>query len=307
MDMEILALCPFGIDEGVVSKAAELCPGRMRALVPEGEEARAAACGAAAVCALRSGDIFDEAAFADCLTEKISGWGSRIVLAPATVRMRNLMPVLAWNLGAGLTADCTALELQGGRLIQTRPAFGNAMAARIVSRSEIQMATLRPGVFRPEERPAVRTEIECMEYRETGGAIRCLSSAESAQGAALSQARIIVSGGMGVGSREGFQKLERLAARLGAGLGASRAAVDAGFAPYRCQVGMTGVTVQPKLYIAVGISGAVHHLAGMTGAEKVVAVNADPKAPIFDYADYGIVGHWETVVDKLMEEDLYEL
>ena len=118
----------------------------------------------------------------------------------------------------------------------------------------------------------------------------------------LSQARIIVAGGLGVGSKKGFEKLERLAQKLGGALGASRSAVDAGFAPYRCQVGVTGVTVSPKIYIAVGISGAVQHLSGMSGAQTVIAINADPQAPIFDYADYGIVGNWETVIDQILEE-----
>ena len=103
--------------------------------------------------------------------------------------------------------------------------------------------------------------------------------------------------------RMSYEKLEALAKKLGGSLGASRTAVEAGFAPYRCQVGMTGITVCPKLYIAVGISGAVQHLAGMSGSGKVVAINSDPKAPIFDYADYGIVGDWEAVVDKLLKEE----
>ena len=114
---------------------------------------------------------------------------------------------------------------------------------------------------------------------------------------------VSVAGGMGVGSKAGFEKLEALAKKLGGSLGASRTAVEAGFVPYRCQVGMTGITVCPKLYIAVGISGAVQHLAGMSGSGKVVAINSDPKAPIFDYADYGIVGDWEAVVDKLLKEE----
>ena len=103
-----------------------------------------------------------------------------------------------------------------------------------------------------------------------------------------------------MGSKEGFEKLSKLASLLGAGLAASRSAVDAGYAPFRCQVGMTGITVCPRLYIAVGISGAVQHLAGMSGSEKVIAINSDPKAPIFGYADYGYVGDWETVIDRLL-------
>ena len=132
--------------------------------------------------------------------------------------------------------------------------------------------------------------------------VKVKSITEINETAPLNQARIIFAGGVGIGSLEGFRKLEKLALLLGGAVAASRGAVDAGFAPYRCQVGMTGVTVCPDLYIAVGISGAVQHLAGMSGAGTVVAINSDPKAPIFDYADYGIVGNWESVIEHVLEE-----
>ena len=119
----------------------------------------------------------------------------------------------------------------------------------------------------------------------------------------LEGAEIIVSGGRGVGGPEGFEPIQALAKVLGATVGASRAAVDSGWIPHSHQVGQTGKTVGPKLYIACGISGAIQHLAGMSGSGKVVAINSDPKAPIFDYADYGIVGDWEAVVDKLLKEE----
>lgn len=166
------------------------------------------------------------------------------------------------------------------------------------------MATVRPGTFRPEARKADNLVVEAIFYAPTER-VKLLSFGGFMEGRPLSQAEIIVSGGMGVGSKEGFHKLEALARKIGAGFGATRMAVDAGFASYRCQVGMTGITVCPKLYLAVGISGAVQHLAGMSGPGKILAINSDPKAPIFDYADYGIVGDWEAVVDKLLvEEDL---
>ena len=216
--------------------------------------------------------------------------------------MRNLMPMLAWHLKAGLTADCTALRLEGGRLFQTRPAFGNSLMADICSLSDIQMATVRPGTFRPEKRPVGNPIVERLTFVPSNR-VRLLDFTPFPEGKPLSQAEIIVAGGMGVGSREGFAKLEKLAKKLGAGLGASRTAVSAGLAPHSCQVGMTGVTVCPKLYLAFGISGAVQHLAGMSGSGIVVAVNRDPKAPIFDYADYGIVGDWEVIADQLLEEE----
>lgn len=301
MSQEILVLCPFGVDAGLLSKAAELC-GKVRALVPQGEQEVAARYGAAYIHLLNEKKIADEAAFADFLAEKIEQWGSKIILAPATIQMRNLMPILAWKLNAGLTADCTALEMCGDDLIQTRPAFGNSLMATIKSLSEIQMATVRPGTYRAEPRPVAGAEVVLEAYTGTE-AVKEVSFEGFSQGKPLSQAEIIVAGGMGVGSKEGFRKLEQLAEKLGAGLGASRTAVDAGWAPFRCQVGMTGVTVCPKLYIAVGISGAVQHLAGMSGSGKIIAINSDPKAPIFDYADYGIVGDWESVIDGLLKEE----
>lgn len=299
---EILVLCPFEVDRGLLSKAAQLSDGSLRALVPAGEAKTAADYGAAHIFELMSPEIADESAFAAFLAETIRSWGSRIILAPATVRMRNIMPMLAWQLDAGLTADCSALRLEKDQLIQTRPAFGNSLMADIRSLSEIQMATVRPGTFRPEARKNDNPVVKALTYVPTER-VKLQSFGSFAEGIPLSLAEIIVAGGMGVGSKAGFEKLAALASKLGAGLGASRTAVDAGFAPYRCQVGMTGVTVCPKLYLAVGISGAVQHLAGMSGPGKIIAINSDPKAPIFDYADYGIVGDWEAVVDKLLKEE----
>lgn len=299
---EILVLCPFGVDAGLLSKASRLAD-RVSALAPSGQGETAARYGASHIYELAGKPIADESAFAAFLAEQIRDWESKIILAPATIQMRNVMPMLAWHLDAGLTADCTALTMREGDLIQTRPAFGNSLMADIRSLSEIQMATVRPGTFRPEENPVENYTVSEISYDAPEQA-KLRAFGGFADGKPLYQAEIIVAGGMGVGSKEGFQKLEMLAAKLGGALAASRTAVDAGFAPYRCQVGMTGVTVCPRLYIAVGISGAVQHLAGMSGSGKVIAINTDPKAPIFDYADYGIVGDWETVIDKLLKEEV---
>ena len=157
---EILVLCPFGVDKGLLSKAARLSGGELRALVPAGEAETAAEYGAGRIFELNAPEIGDESAFAAFLSETIRRWGSQIVLAPATVRMRNIMPMLAWQLGAGLTADCTALRMEGEQLIQTRPAFGNSLMADIRSLSEIQMATVRPGTFRPEKQAAGTPTVE---------------------------------------------------------------------------------------------------------------------------------------------------
>lgn len=299
---EILVLCPFEVDKGLLTKAAELAD-QVCTLIPLGQAETAARFGATKIYELDGKDAADEGAFAAWLASWVKDLGCRIVLAPATVRMRNVMPMVAWHLKAGLTADCTGLEMEGENLIQTRPAFGNSLMADIRSLSDIQMATVRPGTFRPEQIPVESYSVERVCY-DAPERVTLQSFVRTSEGKPLTQAEIIVAGGMGVGSREGFQKLELLAKKLGGALAASRTAVDAGFAPYRCQVGMTGVTVCPKLYIAVGISGAVQHLAGMSASGKIIAINTDPKAPIFDYADYGIVGDWETVIDTLLKEEI---
>lgn len=302
--MEILVLCPYGIDPGLISKARELAgPGHVRTLVPPQDATLAGEYGAKWIHSFSCDQLgHDEAELAKYLTERIILWGSRIVLAPATVQMRSVMPMVAAALSAGLTADCTDLTLDNaGKLIQTRPAFGNSVMAQIRTESPVQLATVRPGTFRPiKAEPG--EQIHSTETAPISQRIKQLELRPFSEGTPLSQARLIVAGGLGIGSREGFEKLEQLANKLGGTVAASRSAVDAGFAPYRRQVGITGVTVCPDIYIAVGISGAVQHLSGMSGSATVIAVNSDPKAPIFDYADYSILGDWEAVIDKLLEE-----
>lgn len=298
----ICVLCPFAIDKGLVSKAVTLAGNTpVRVLVPEKDTNEAVSLGAMLIHTITVLPS-DEASFALWLKEKILQWKSTVILAPASVQMRNIMPMLAWHLHAGLTADCTDLSLEDGHLLQTRPAFGNSLMATIRTHSPIQMATVRTGTF-PEvtfsaDSYTVTKEVTDFEY----ASVTQTDFRSFTDGTPLPQAQVIIAGGIGIGSREGFAKLEQLCKKHHAALAASRKAVDAGFAPFRCQVGMTGVTVCPKIYIAVGISGAVQHLSGMSGSETVIAINSDPKAPIFDYADYGIVADWESVIDKLLEE-----
>lgn len=299
MSVNITVLCPFGLDAGLVSKAAEL--GAVRVLVPEQEAELAAIYGGEKIHTIAEFSCTDEAGFVLWLKEKLEVWGDSIVLAPATVQMRSIMPMLAWHMNAGLTADCTGLAVENGRLLQTRPAFGNSLMADIETLSPVQMATVRVGTFRPVK-TLRNAEILMERLPGQGTAVKILEAAVQKAGVSLQEAEIIVAGGAGVGSKEGFAKLTKLAEKLGGTPAASRRAVDAGLAPYRLQVGMTGVTVSPKIYIAVGISGAVQHLAGMSGAETVIAINSDPKAPIFDYADYGVVADWESVADEILEE-----
>lgn len=301
--MSIAVICPFGIDGGLVSAAVRLTDSPVRVLIPAAHAQEAMNLGAIYIHTLPGHFcVHDEAAFARWLSEKIRTWDVSIVLAPATVQLRNIMAMAAWHLKAGLTADCTSLCVQNGVLLQTRPAFGNNIMAQIRATSPIQMATVRPNTYRPCQHPIEKADIFPENFTDTSTRVTIEKISAYGDEIPLGQAKIIIAGGLGIGSAEGFQKLSALAEKIGAAVAASRSAVDAGFAPYRCQVGITGMTVNPKVYIAVGISGAVQHLSGMSGADTVIAINNDPKATIFDYADYGIVGDWETVIHKVLEE-----
>lgn len=302
--MEITILCPFGLDSGLLSKAVSISNGTpIRILVPSQDAKEAAAYGAKYIHTLEPSSIYsDEASVANWLKDFILSNNCSIVLSPATVQMRCIIPQLAYMLKAGLTADCTELSLENGCFQQIRPAFGSTLMATIVTQSPIQIATVRPGSFPGVKAPCADPVVVSECFAAVNERVTSLSYLPFAQQLPFHQAEIVVAGGLGVGSKAGFEKLHRLASLLSGTVAASRSAVDAGFAPYRCQVGMTGTCVSPKIYIAFGISGAVQHLAGISGTKKIIAINSDPKAPIFDHADYGIVENWETVIDKLLEE-----
>lgn len=307
MSHRISVLCLGCFDEGLVSKAAVLAKdlnGQVQVLVSRKENIKKAfVYGADTVGLLENYETAaDDWVIASWLKEKVRmEWKPEVVLAPATIRLRGILPILAGLLGAGLTADCTDLKIEEERLLQIRPAFGNHLMACIRSTSPIQMATVRQGIFLPVKFEKAEKPAESWELPESSF-IKQISCQTFEKSCPLNQAEIILAGGAGIGSRENFEYLEEAAKAIGAGLGASRLAVDAGYAPYACQIGQTGITVHPKLYIAVGISGAVQHLAGMSGAETVIAINQDPKAPIFDYADYGIVGDWKQAIEKIVEK-----
>ena len=227
------------------------------------------------------------------------------ILAPVTTRQRELMARLAARLGAGLSADSTALALEEGKLVATRPVYAGKLLSKVTWSKTPWLATLRPNVFRPAEpqagaspqveRPAVTVPAEAMKLVER--------KEEAATGLPeLAEAEIVVSGGRGLKGPENFVILEDLAKVVGAAVGASRAAVDAGWRPHRFQIGQTGRTISPKLYMGFGISGAIQHLAGMRTSKVICAVNKDPEAPIFKIADYGIVGDLFEVAPLLTAE-----
>jgi electron transfer flavoprotein alpha subunit len=184
----------------------------------------------------------------------------------------------------------------------TRPTFGRSLLADILCPTHRpQMATVCPGAYLPDIPIVSRKSglvIPVEPPREPPDAVLLQSIISGNQ--PLSAARRIVAGGKGIGSREGFRLLEQLAAAMGAAVGASRAAVNAGYAPYPQQIGLTGQTVRPCVYLAFGISGAVQHLVGMEKSDLIIAVNTDPRAPIFEYADYGIVGDWQETAEELL-------
>ena len=252
--------------------------------------------------------------FARVLTDLVRERRPEIVLYGATPLGRDLAPRVASALRAGLTADCTDLQIgsyeSGGRLyqrklLQIRPAWGGNIIATIVSPDVLpQMATVREGVMHVPEpvdgRRGTLIEVPVQLDKEPE-AVRILERTTHPRRVDLGAANSIVSGGYGMGAKENFALLEELAALLGGQVGASRAAVDAGFIHPDHQVGQTGTTVRPKLYIACGISGAVQHRAGMEESGKILAINIDPDAPIFQIAHYGIVGDVREVLPRLIK------
>lgn len=227
------------------------------------------------------------------------------LLIAATLRGRELGPALGVELDTGCVADCTALELLDGQLVATRPIYAGKLLARcVVPERRPAIFTTRPRAFpQPSPDPERTGEVVQIAPVLSGDEIvtRVVGFEQSEGGVSLTDADIIVSGGRGVGGSEGFGPIEELARVLGAAVGASRAAVDAGWVAYEHQVGQTGKTVNPDLYIAVGISGAIQHQAGMRTSRVIVAINKDPEAPIFKLAQYGICGDLAKVVPALTE------
>ncbi len=232
-----------------------------------------------------------------------------IVLFGATTQGRDFAGTVATTLEAGLTADCTGLDidLEAKQLRQTRPAFGGNIMATILDYPQYrpQMSTVRPKVFAmPGKDESRQGEVlkETLSMTEEQVRTKVVEFIKGAEGVSLVDAEIIVSGGRGLGNGDNFKVLRELAEALKAAIGASRAAVDAGWIPYEHQVGQTGRTVRPKIYIACGISGSIQHMAGMKTSDIIVAINKDPEAPIFKIATYGIVGDLFTVVPALVQE-----
>jgi electron transfer flavoprotein alpha subunit len=293
---------------GVLSKAAEAGGDVAAVVVGSGVReiaAQAGRYGAARVF------VADDAALAaplpqprvDVLAALVGDRGFDTVLFAASVLSADVAAGLAVRLGAGLNWDLVDLELRGGELVGTRPALQDSVYAEVGWTGEPRLALVRSGTFDPVETGG-EAEVEelavQLEDFSTKAVMVERAHAES-EGPSIEEADVIVAGGRGLGGPDKFALLEELANALGGAVAATRAVVDAGWYPYATQVGQTGKTVAPKLYVACGISGAIQHKVGMQGSGTIVAINKDPNAPIFEYADVGVVGDLHQVVPRLTE------
>ncbi|MEM7133751.1 MAG: electron transfer flavoprotein subunit alpha/FixB family protein [Chloroflexota bacterium] len=246
-------------------------------------------------------------AYADILKEAVSTSGNTIVLTSATIRGRELSAAVAFDLNVGLAADVIALAVESGKLVATRSVYSNNIQTDVTFNSDIQVASVRPRSYPMPESGASGGTVESMAVSISEDSIpeKVTDVQTTATGEiSLTDASKIVSGGRGVAQdpEKGFELVADLAKVLGAAVGASRAAVDAGYIPYKHQVGQTGKTVSPDLYVASGISGAIQHLAGMGTSKLIVAINKDADAPIFDRAHYGVVADLYEMLPALTEE-----
>ena len=246
--------------------------------------------------------------FAKAAVDVINEIKPEILLIGATNQGRDIAPRISTALHTGLTADCTGLDInEKGQLAATRPTFGGQLMATILCKNMPQMATVRPKVFKPAEndniKPAdiiyktvnfdgIEKKVQLLEFHK-----KLMTEINE-----LDSAEIIVAGGRGMKNTEGFKLLKEFADKIGAAVGASRVAVEMGLATHEMQVGQTGKTVTPKLYIACGISGAIQHTIGMDKSEKIIAINKDEKAPIFEISDYGMVGDVFEILPQLIKQ-----
>ena len=248
---------------------------------------------------------FNDHIYGEVIIDLVNKYKPEIVLVGATSKGRSLSPHISSTLKTGLTADCTGLNIdkESKLLLQTRPAFGgNLMAEIICPNNRPQMATVRPKVFKPLKPDYNRKgKITKIHKPPVEGFVKLIRNIDNSEGLSLSDAEIIVSVGRGIGSAKNIQLAKELADELGGVLGSSRPVVDIGWMPYSQQVGQTGKTVAPKVYIACGISGAIQHLAGLADIETIIAINADSEAPIFKVANYGIVGDVNEILPLLIK------
>lgn len=247
---------------------------------------------------------YSTTAYSKAIAESAKLKNADIILISATSMGKDLLPRVAARLEAGAASDITELRTENGSLIATRPVYAGKANVEIKLTSEVKIFSLRPNVFSPEKNGTADPETEeiNIEFNDNDFSAVVKDTKVSSEKIDVAEANIIVSGGRGLKGPENYHLVEELAQVLGAAVGASRAVVDAGWRPHSEQVGQTGKTVSPNLYIACGISGAIQHLAGMSTSKCIVAINKDKDAPIFQVADYGIVGDVFEIIPALTEE-----
>jgi len=243
-------------------------------------------------------------AYAKIIAEAVKKEGASLVFLPASQMGKEIAPRVAAKLSAGLAADCIALDIEGGDIIATRPVYAGKSLTKVKVHSPVKVFSLRPNVFTASSAngASVAAENFLPALGDADFSTRVTGITVAHGRPDVTEAGIVVSGGRGLKAPENFKIVEQLADALGAAIGASRAVVDAGWRPHDEQVGQTGKTVSPTLYIACGISGAVQHLAGMSSSKCIVAINKDKDAPIFQVADYGIVGDVFEILPALTDE-----
>ena len=239
----------------------------------------------------------------DALEAVVAASGAENILFAASVLAADVAAGLSARLDAGLNWDVTDFAVEGGQLVATRPALGDTVLVTVGWTTTPRIALVRSGSFEPVETGGSATvhDVAVTVQDFSTGARMVEQAHEQASGPSIEDADVIVAGGRGLGTPDGFRLAEDLAAALGGAVAATRAVVDAGWYPYATQVGQTGKSVSPKLYLALGISGAIQHKVGMQNSGTIVAINKDPNAPIFDFADFGIVGDLNQLVPKLAE------
>ena len=239
----------------------------------------------------------------DALEAVVAASGAENILFAASVLSADVAAGLSARLDAGLNWDVTDFAVEGGQLVATRPALGDTVLVTVGWTTTPRIALVRSGSFEPVETGGSATvhDVAVTVQDFSTGARMVEQAHEQASGPSIEDADVIVAGGRGLGTPDGFRFAEDLAAALGGAVAATRAVVDAGWYPYATQVGQTGKSVSPKLYLALGISGAIQHKVGMQNSGTIVAINKDPNAPIFDFADFGIVGDLNQIVPKLAE------
>lgn len=248
--------------------------------------------------------LYSPTAYAKIVTELATKENASIIVFSATALGKDCAPRVAVKLNAGLAADCTALKVENGELLATRPMYAGKVLADIKVTTPVKVLTIRPNVFpaKTVDGQSARVEVVSIELTDADFAARTTEVQMGSGKLDVAEADIVVTGGRGLKGPENFKMLEELADVVGGAVGASRAAVDAGWRPHQDQVGQTGKTVSPTLYIAVGVSGAIQHVAGMSSSKYIVAINKDKDAPIFQIADYGIVGDAFEIVPALTNE-----